>query len=231
MRRRWVQVMDVHLRHEKAFALAVAALVILGLAVALGPRENKVVGAGGASAEESGATGSTTTTDGVVFTAPGELILVVEEPTPPPTEGTVTAGGTTGGAVSPGTTEVPASSPAPTPTTTGSRSPAPSDSDSVAGRSISAPAPAAPATGDPRPGDEIALGEESQRAAGSIDEVGLLADAPELSGMANAAPRVDPETELAGLGTRDSSSVPWMLLIAANAGIAMVAVLILRLRR
>ena len=223
--------MDVHLRHEKAFTLAVAALIILGLAVALGPRDNPVVGAGGASAEEpttSSTTSATSTTDdGVVFTAPGELILVVDEPTPPPTEGTVTVGGT----VTPTTGEVPTSR-AVTTTTVGSQSPSSSTPEPVSGGPTSTvPADAATGMGQSGAGTEVALAEGTDQVASSVDGAGLLASVPELSGMANAAPRDDPDTELAGLGTRDSSSVPWMLLIAANAGIAMVAVVILRLRR
>ncbi len=219
---RWVQVMDVHLRHEKAFTLAVAALVLLGLIVALGPRDRSVVGAGGASAEEP-----TTTTDGVVFTAPGELILVVDEPTPPPTQVPVTAGGT----VSPTTSEASSDHQQST-TTVGSQSPSSAEPAAASGQPTSAdPGAADPTTGESAPGGELALAQETEQVSGSIDGAGLLSGAPELTGMANAAPRIDPDTELAGLGTRDSSSVPWMLLIAANAGIAMVAVVILRLRR
>ena len=69
------------------------------------------------------------------------------------------------------------------------------------------------------------VGERTFQSAGS-----LLMSAPELSGTANGT-TIDGPNLVGQLGTRDSSSVPWMLLIAANFAVTVGALVFLRLRR
>lgn len=224
-------VVETKVRHPRLIALLAGACALVAAVALIGPRTGGPVGIGDASATtpdepEQTVPSDSPSDDGVVFTAPGELVEVFEPPT--------TSADVEATSAAPVTTTAPSVTSSPEPSVANSSSPttaaAPSTTDAEgveATTTTSTDAPAATATDGDAEGlpAENALATSSQVSAGAS----LLA-APELSGTANGTTIDGPEL-VGQLGTRDSSSVPWMLLIAANFGVTVSALVFLRLRR
>jgi len=226
------------------FAALAGGLALLGAVAMIGPRNSGLFGPDGASADETPI--EAPVDDGVVFTAPGELVEVFEPPESP-TDVTA-AGSATPTTSSPVASPAPTSSPTQTPLSTATtQSPLVDQATGVTSSSSSSTSTSAqPNTpGDTGEGGELDSGAQSgdPPSTGSIGENAsvtepdqalqagaVLLGAPELRGTARGSTVSGPQLT-AQIGTRDVNSVPWMLLIAANFGVMVFALVLLRLRR
>ncbi len=219
---------ETKVRHPKMFAALAGGLALLGAVAMIGPRNSGLFGADGASADETPI--EAPVDDGVVFTAPGELVEVFEPPEVP-TEVT------TAGSAAP-TTSPPVASPAPTssptqtpPSTATTQGPLVDQPTGV----TSSPSTSTSTSTQPQSGNPTSTGSIGENASVTASDQALqggavLLAAPELRGTARGSTVSGPELT-AQIGTRDVNSVPWMLLIAANFGVMVFALVLLRLRR
>ncbi len=209
---------------------------------------------------ETTITSTPTSDDGVVLTAPGELVEVFEPPaTSADVEVTSAAPATTTapsvtsapesatGSSSSGATTTTA---AVTSTTveddepvvgdTGEGDAAADDNAVAAGDTAAVDEVAAPASTLPSTTDLPASADDGTDLDGAAENTSVIAEqsaagallmaAPEMGGTANGT-TVERPNLVGQIGTRDGSSVPWMLLIAANFGVTVSALVFLRLRR
>ncbi|NOX29736.1 MAG: hypothetical protein GXP35_06775 [Actinobacteria bacterium] len=221
------------------FAALAGGLALIAAVAMIGPRNSGLFGADDATADEPPA--EVPVDDGVVFTAPGELVELFE---PPETSTVVTTAGsataTTTSAVAP-----PAPTPSPTQTTVSTQGTLVDQATDVTSSSLPTTSTQPNAPGDTGEGSELDSGMQSGDPAstGSIGENAsvtaseqalqagaVLLAAPELRGTARGSTVSGPQLT-AQVGTRDVNSVPWMLLIAANFGVTVSALVLLRLRR
>ncbi|MCP3938668.1 MAG: hypothetical protein GY708_25245 [Actinomycetia bacterium] len=221
---------ETTVRHPRLLALLAGLLATVAAVALVGPRDSAVVGVSDAGAQDGSSeiqeSSSTTETvdDGVVLTAPGELVSVLEGPTP-------TSAGTGGEVGIAGTPPVSTAAPSAdsTPTTSGEGTQVTTTVDTGAVQTTTQPEESlgdgqSPAT----TAAEVSLDESSSAVAG--DGLDVLMSAPEMSGSTRGTDVV--MSPLVGqVGTRDSNSVPWMMLISANFGISVFALALLRLRR
>lgn len=231
---------ETTVRHPRLVA-ALAGLVAVVAAVALiGPRNSSVVGVGDASATDATDQTTSSTThpgdDGVVLTAPGELVTVIEGPTPTSDGGVGIAG------TPPASTVAPSAST--TSVTAGENDGTPSVSETTVPNTevldtgvptTGVPDAGVPDAGQVEPSTPPTTEPLGENAAAVVDGAQAtfgdrLLAAPELTGAARGS-MIEPEPLIGQVGTRDANSVPWMLLIAANFGIAVFALAMLRLRR
>jgi len=228
---RWKDVVDSQFRHPKFAALLTLAALVVGLVAVMGPRNGGVTGVGDVSAGEDGSAVTSTSDpnqgDGVVFTTPGELVEVIEGPPGP--EVTSATSALAGSQGAPSTTSA---APAQEQTTTSAvPTSAPTSTPSTAVESGTEP------DGSNGPVDETAAADPADQivpvvvdADNAVLPAFSLLSVPTLAGSAKGGPAPD-EVVLGQLGTRDSNSTPWMLLIGANFLIAGSALAALRLRR
>jgi len=215
------------------FAALAGGLALLAAVAMIGPRNSGLFGADGASADETPI--EAPVDDGVVFTAPGELVEVFEPPEAP-TEVT-TAGSATPTTSPPVASPAPTSSPTQTPLSTATtQGPLPDQATGVTSSSSTSTSTQPNTPGDTGEGDDPAstgsIGENASVTASdqALQAGAVLLAAPELRGTARGSTVSGPELT-AQVGTRDVNSVPWMLLIAANFGVMVFALVLLRLRR
>lgn len=222
---------DSQFRHPKFAALLTLAALVVALVAVMGPRDGGVTGVGDASAGEDGSVVTSTSEpnqgDGVVFTTPGELVEVIEGPPGPEvTSGTTASAGSQG---------------APSPTSAAPTEAQTSTSTAPTSAATSTPSTVVESGTDPDgsndPVDESAAADPADQivpvvvdAESAVLPVFSLLSVPTLAGSAKGGPAPD-EVVLGQLGTRDSNSTPWMLLIGANFLIAGSALAALRLRR
>jgi len=223
-------VVDSQFRHPKLAAGLTLAGLVLALVAVMGPRGGGVTGIVDASADEDGSVATSTTgpnqDDGVVFTTPGELVEVIEGPPAPgpvgePADTTVVQGSQS---AQPTTSVVSAT----TPTTT---SVEPASTNTTEVESGTEP------DGTDGQVEEVAVSDPADQIVPVVvdpdaapNRAFSLLSVPTLAGSARGGPAPD-EVVLGQLGTRDSNSTPWMLLIGANFLIAGSALAALRLRR
>ena len=229
---------ETKVQHPKMFAALAGGLALVAAVAMIGPRNSDLFGATGATADETPV--QTTVDDGVVFTAPGELVELFE---PPETSTDVTtAGSATPTTITPAPAPAPATSPTQPPpsiATTASTSPDQA-TDATSSTSTQPNTPGDTGEGDePDPGAQLgeptsssSIGENASVTASdqALQAGARLLAAPELSGTARGSTVSAPQL-IAQVGTRDVNSVPWMLLIAANFGVTVSALVLLRLRR
>jgi len=231
---RWEGVVDSQFRHPKlAAALTLAGLVVALVAV-MGPRGGGVTGVTDALADQDESVVTPTTVidpdfdDGVVFTTPGELVEVIEGPPGPETSGGAT--GTTGAVDAQQARSTTSVAQALTTTTTSVATSSTTTSSSAveSGTVPDGNDSRIDEVGAPVPSDRI-VPVVADPATAAVPTFALDA-VPNLVGSARGGPEPD-RVVLGQLGTRDSNSTPWMLLIGANFLIAGGALAALRLRR
>lgn len=234
---------ETSVRHPRLIALLAGLVAVVAAVSLIGPRGSSVVGVSDAGADDGGETTvvseSTSTTvtddDGVVLTAPGELVSVIEGPTSTSAgTGNVGVAGTPpGSTAAPSTSGPPAATGDVSATTTSVSQPAEPSSTTVSSTDETSPTqPSTTVSTTPDASGSATSGTAVEAAAVVDDPARALLAAPEMAGSTRGSDQpVSADGLVAQIGTRDTNSVPWMLLIAANFGIAIFALVLLRLRR
>lgn len=248
---------ETSVRHPKLYALLAGAVSLVAAVALIGPADGGPVGVDAASATSPDTSETIpsppTSDDGVVLTAPGELVEVFVPPST--SEDVEVTGATPATTTAPSVTSPPESAPGSNASapTTAPVAPMADGEPSDTGEGDEAPSSTVPSSTLPSTTDvpmTTVPDSESVEVAADVTETdgtvgtaenastisaqtsagSLLMSAPELSGTANGT-TIDGPNLVGQLGTRDSSSVPWMLLIAANFAVTVGALVFLRLRR
>lgn len=244
---------ETSVRHPRILAMLAGLVAVVAAVSLIGPRDGSVVGVSDAGADDGQGTEvseSTSTTvtgdDGVVLTAPGELVSVIEGPTSTSTgagEDVGIAGTPPGSSAAPSTSGPSATTgevATPDAASTSTAAPVTSSGDAQATSTTLSPDQTTSTSEAETPVTTSTPGSGQASPTTAVDASAdvvsgvpsALLSAPEMSGSTRGADGDQPATAvISQIGTRDTNSVPWMLLIAANFGISLVALAFLRLRR